>query len=357
MPGSGAGRGAAPPVQVQADDRHRHAAVGREGRGDARSHRRLRGRADDGRRHAAIVCDRRRHAEGRGPRSAAAASGSAADVLRHRHPQRDRLSGDTEMTSLRCFAASPRQARPRSSGASARRAALLAVLLVPAALAVAQGAAGLDPADLLKPLADSWPSYSGDYTGRRYSALTQVNQANVKNLTLAWTARAHRRTGQRRRPARRPADRRPAAKATAASPSAARHRSRARSCRSTACCTSRRPTTSGRSMPTTARDLALLLEDQGRHAHRQSRRRDVGQLSVLRHAGRLLRVARRADRQGALAQGGRAVQPAVLLDVGADDDRQSRPGRHRQRSRFARLPAVVRSRRPASSSGGSTRCR
>ena len=35
----------------------------------------------------------------------------------------------------------------------------------------------------------SWPTYSGDYTGRRYSALTQVNQTTVKNLTLAWVAR------------------------------------------------------------------------------------------------------------------------------------------------------------------------
>ena len=42
------------------------------------------------------------------------------------------------------------------------------------------------PAELLKPLGDSWPTYSGDYTGRRYSALTQVNQSHVKNLTLAW---------------------------------------------------------------------------------------------------------------------------------------------------------------------------
>src|SRR5262245_64928276 len=32
-------------------------------------------------------------------------------------------------------------------------------------------------------------SYSGDYTGRRYSALTQITQANVKQLSLAWTAR------------------------------------------------------------------------------------------------------------------------------------------------------------------------
>jgi alcohol dehydrogenase (cytochrome c) len=41
----------------------------------------------------------------------------------------------------------------------------------------------------LQPLADSWPTYSGDYSGRRYSALTQINAANVKNLTLAWAAR------------------------------------------------------------------------------------------------------------------------------------------------------------------------
>jgi alcohol dehydrogenase (cytochrome c) len=34
----------------------------------------------------------------------------------------------------------------------------------------------LDPASLLKPLGETWPTYSGDYTGRRYSALTQVNQ-------------------------------------------------------------------------------------------------------------------------------------------------------------------------------------
>ena len=48
---------------------------------------------------------------------------------------------------------------------------------------------GLDPAAILKPLSDAWPSYSGDYTGRRYSALRQINTSNVKNLTLAWTAR------------------------------------------------------------------------------------------------------------------------------------------------------------------------
>ena len=47
----------------------------------------------------------------------------------------------------------------------------------------------LDPALLTKPLADSWPTYSGDYSGKRYSSLKQVNQSNVKDLTLAWATR------------------------------------------------------------------------------------------------------------------------------------------------------------------------
>jgi alcohol dehydrogenase (cytochrome c) len=48
---------------------------------------------------------------------------------------------------------------------------------------------GLDPASLLKPLAETWPTYSGDYSGRRFSALTEVNRTTVKRLTLAWVSR------------------------------------------------------------------------------------------------------------------------------------------------------------------------
>src|SRR5262245_10471593 len=44
----------------------------------------------------------------------------------------------------------------------------------------------LYPADLLKPLADDWTSYSGDFSGKRYSLLKDVNVNTVKNLTLAW---------------------------------------------------------------------------------------------------------------------------------------------------------------------------
>src|ERR1700757_2440052 len=57
------------------------------------------------------------------------------------------------------------------------------------------GAQPLDPASLLKPLGESWPTYSGDYSGKRYSSLTQINQSNVKNLTLAWTSRVTPGTG------------------------------------------------------------------------------------------------------------------------------------------------------------------
>ncbi len=63
---------------------------------------------------------------------------------------------------------------------------LMPLVLAPALL-VAQGS-GIDPAALLKPLSDIWPTYSGDYSGKRYSALTQINRANVANLTLAWTS-------------------------------------------------------------------------------------------------------------------------------------------------------------------------
>jgi alcohol dehydrogenase (cytochrome c) len=39
---------------------------------------------------------------------------------------------------------------------------------------------------LLHPARDSWPTFHGDYSGRRHSLLTQVTPANVAQLTLAW---------------------------------------------------------------------------------------------------------------------------------------------------------------------------
>ncbi|PWU11472.1 MAG: acido-empty-quinoprotein group A [Terriglobia bacterium] len=47
----------------------------------------------------------------------------------------------------------------------------------------------LDPALLGKPATDAWPTYYGDYSGRRFSTLKQINQSNVKAMTLAWITR------------------------------------------------------------------------------------------------------------------------------------------------------------------------
>lgn len=65
---------------------------------------------------------------------------------------------------------------------------VVAALAASPVLLVAQGR-GLDPAKLLKPLSDEWPTYSGDYSAKRYSLLKQINQLTVKHLTLAWTLR------------------------------------------------------------------------------------------------------------------------------------------------------------------------
>src|SRR3989442_11626285 len=72
-----------------------------------------------------------------------------------------------------------RHTRPLAGGVTALMSAL--------ACCVVMTAQGLDPAALLEPSADSWPTYHGDYSGRRHSALTQITPANVRQLTLAWS--------------------------------------------------------------------------------------------------------------------------------------------------------------------------
>jgi alcohol dehydrogenase (cytochrome c) len=68
-----------------------------------------------------------------------------------------------------------------------KRLFLVTSLLVGPALLHGQ-TGGLDPADIMKPLADEWTSYSGDLSGKRFSALKQVNTNTVKNLSLKWIA-------------------------------------------------------------------------------------------------------------------------------------------------------------------------
>src|SRR6516164_2975503 len=65
---------------------------------------------------------------------------------------------------------------------------LLLAITVFSAIGFGQGA--LSPAKLLAPPTDSWPTYNGDYSGRRYSTLSKINVDNINSLSLAWVFRA-----------------------------------------------------------------------------------------------------------------------------------------------------------------------
>ncbi len=70
-----------------------------------------------------------------------------------------------------------------------RSAALILALLGSSIGIAGQGPRGLDPQTLLKPGTDSWPTYNGDYSGRRFSTLDKINSTNIDALTLAWVFR------------------------------------------------------------------------------------------------------------------------------------------------------------------------
>ena len=72
----------------------------------------------------------------------------------------------------------------RSSRAALKGCAT-AVIALGAWITIA-GQGPLDPALLLKPPTDAWASYHGDYTGRHYSPLKQIDVSNAHALSLAW---------------------------------------------------------------------------------------------------------------------------------------------------------------------------
>ena len=52
-----------------------------------------------------------------------------------------------------------------------KKLVLTASMAIAPVLLAAQNPIGLDPAAIARPLADSWPTFAGDYRSRRYSAL------------------------------------------------------------------------------------------------------------------------------------------------------------------------------------------
>ena len=76
--------------------------------------------------------------------------------------------------------------------AAKRASAFLFLLLLALGLGASiVSAQALDPAALLKAPTDTWPTYNGDYSGKRYSTLDQINAGNVSSLTLAWAFQTH----------------------------------------------------------------------------------------------------------------------------------------------------------------------
>src|SRR6476469_5839229 len=86
---------------------------------------------------------------------------ASGHLHRQRHPRPCCLSGDTEMK-------------------------FRAVALSTLAIAASVFSQGLDPAKLGQPPTDSWPTYNGDYSGRRFSTLSKINTDNIGSLSLAW---------------------------------------------------------------------------------------------------------------------------------------------------------------------------
>jgi len=60
----------------------------------------------------------------------------------------------------------------------------LIVFVLATASAFAQQ--GVESSAMLASPGDSWPTYNGDYSGRRYSPIDQINKSNIRLLSLAW---------------------------------------------------------------------------------------------------------------------------------------------------------------------------
>jgi alcohol dehydrogenase (cytochrome c) len=70
-----------------------------------------------------------------------------------------------------------------------KRLVVLVACGIAAATLLVRAQGGLDPKTLLNPGTDSWPTYNGDYSGRRFSALKKIDTNNVSGLSLAWVYR------------------------------------------------------------------------------------------------------------------------------------------------------------------------
>ncbi|MGH9615940.1 MAG: PQQ-binding-like beta-propeller repeat protein, partial [Acidobacteriaceae bacterium] len=71
---------------------------------------------------------------------------------------------------------------------SSNTAAVKILLVVGAICLLVQNSGAQDS---IPSVTASWPTFNGDYSGRRYSTLDQINRSNVKSLKLAWAFQTH----------------------------------------------------------------------------------------------------------------------------------------------------------------------
>ena len=232
---------------------------------------------------------------------------------------------------------------------------LTAPFLLAPAMLMAQGS-GVTPADLLKPLKDSWPTYNGDYSGKRYSALTQVNQIDRQEPDAGLddprdSGRRQRRSGGGRggRGGEAAATSSSAAKARAISPlGGGTIKASVLQVDGTLYFTM-----PDNAWAVDARDGRELWHyfwktKGGTHIGNRGLGMWNNYLYMETPDDYLVSLDAKTGKERwhkTIAD----LDAGLLLDARADRRRQSRAGRHRQRYRFARLPAVVRSRnrRPA----------
>ncbi len=99
------------------------------------------------------------------------------------------LDNSTVVTKVRAIV-SPEMTRPAAlfTGACSILAIAGALLSVTVAVASRQPVAAT--AWFAQPPTTAWPTYNGDYSGRRFSPLSRINAKTVSALSLAWVYRA-----------------------------------------------------------------------------------------------------------------------------------------------------------------------
>ena len=210
----------------------------------------------------------------------------------------------------------------------------LALLTALRGLARRPGARQLPPEAIVHPKPDSWPTFHGDYSGRHYSPLKEINAENVHNLTLAWVNQINMTPGAN-------------IGGPGPEPSASGLRQHPmRAAAGGRCPLHHRAEHGARHRrPHRPRDLEVHLERFAGLRTRQSRRGNLRRLALLRDLRQPPGFARHQDRQGALEQttGGREAR-LLLLGVSARDQEPRDRRRGRRFSRRAELRGSPRSR-------------